>query len=852
MRGLGGGGGGGGKSLEQTPAWAVATVATVFVVVSLLLERGISCLGRKLEREKQKPLLHTLEKIKEELMLLGFISLLLTVFQSVVASLCMPERLSRTMLPCKYIEQPLAADTAGAPMAQVGEGFNDSRTIHARRLFQATTDQTTPGKVQVISVEGLHQLHIFIFVMAVVHVFYSCITVLLGFYKMHSWRKWEEETHKEKLNSIGAGHITYIYVCTLSLHIVAHIMQVSFFRQFGISVTKEDYNCLRLGFIANHKLGMTYNFHGYIQRTMEDDFKVVVGISGYLWAFVVIFLLLNVDGWYTYFWIAFIPFILILLVGTKLQQIITDMALEVRALRVVKPTENMPLEEVNGTINVVKNPDDPQGQELIHKLVRPRDDLFWFNRPQLLLYLIHFILFQNAFELAFFFWLLKTFGFTSCIMGKAWVVISRLVIGVFVQILCSYSTLPLYALVTQMGSQIKHSIFQESTELAIHGWHEKVKEKRKKRKLSHRPVSSSIHKTFGLSSKLKHHNSTSHSTNEAGEMEEEEQEEDQKEIQDDGAEGTLEEQMEFVEELEHFFKQRNMEYKPPKFYGLELNVLKLWRVVTRLGGHDHVTASKLWRTVGEEFKPPKTCTTISWSFRGFYEKALLDYERYKTGVPGTGNIQRPGHMDSSFLQMDSQGTGSPTTPTAQVSAGGLSGSGRARRDSAARAMQGWHSQRTGNGETKDTNGRPRLREQSPPINSAGANTGKRSLKQESARRPVMAKQSDGIVTAFEPPIVDEGPKADWVKINVHKHVDCFEIYALVPGLAREEVRIQCEPGGRLVIAGMPEDPDNPWGVTPFRKVISLPSRIDAHQTSAVVTLYGQLYVRVPIAESKSS
>jgi hypothetical protein len=34
------------KSLEQTPTWALATVATVFVVVSLLLERGINCLGR--------------------------------------------------------------------------------------------------------------------------------------------------------------------------------------------------------------------------------------------------------------------------------------------------------------------------------------------------------------------------------------------------------------------------------------------------------------------------------------------------------------------------------------------------------------------------------------------------------------------------------------------------------------------------------------------------------------------------------------------------------------------------------------------------------------------------------------
>lgn len=32
-----------------------------------------------------------------------------------------------------------------------------------------------------------------------------------------------------------------------------------------------------------------------------------------------------------------------------------------------------------------------------------------------------------------------------------------------------------------------------------------------------------------------------------------------------------------------------------------------------------------------------------------------------------------------------------------------SGSGRARRDAAARAMQGWHSQRMGNGDTKDPN-----------------------------------------------------------------------------------------------------------------------------------------------------
>jgi len=34
------------RSLEQTPTWAVAAVATVFVLVSLLLERGLHRLGK--------------------------------------------------------------------------------------------------------------------------------------------------------------------------------------------------------------------------------------------------------------------------------------------------------------------------------------------------------------------------------------------------------------------------------------------------------------------------------------------------------------------------------------------------------------------------------------------------------------------------------------------------------------------------------------------------------------------------------------------------------------------------------------------------------------------------------------
>lgn len=38
--------------------------------------------------------------------------------------------------------------------------------------------------------------------------------------------------------------------------------------------------------------------------------------------------------------------------------------------------------------------------------VKPSDEHFWFGRPAIVLYLIQFILFQNSFEIAFFFWIL--------------------------------------------------------------------------------------------------------------------------------------------------------------------------------------------------------------------------------------------------------------------------------------------------------------------------------------------------------------------------------------------------------------------------------------------------------------
>ncbi|KAB5534656.1 hypothetical protein DKX38_017742 [Salix brachista] len=242
-----------------------------------------------------------------------------------------------------------------------------------------------------------------------------------------------------------------------------------FFRQFGPSVVHTDYLTLRKGFILNHNLSLKYDFHSYMIRSMEEEFHRLVGVSAPLWGFVVAFMLFNVKGSNLYFWISAIPITvsagsfefkfyqslvfckwnfprqkqkLVLLIGAKLQHVIATLTLETAGLT---------------------------GHSVAGKL-KPRDDLFWFKKPELFLPLIHFILFQNAFELASFFWFWWQFGYRSCFIRNHLLVYIRLVLGFAGQFLCSYSTLPLYALVTQMGTNCKPALFSQRIRETIIGW----------------------------------------------------------------------------------------------------------------------------------------------------------------------------------------------------------------------------------------------------------------------------------------------------------------------------------------------------------------------------------------------
>ncbi|CAH8262618.1 unnamed protein product [Arabidopsis lyrata] len=476
----------GGKQLSQTPTWAVAVVCTFLILISHLLEKGLQRLADWLWKKHKNSLLEALEKIKAELMILGFISLLLTFGETYILKICVSRKAALSMLPCSSEDTELFQKLAPSL----------SRHLLAAGDISVNCKQ---GSEPLITLKGLHQLHILLFFLAVFHVLYSLITMMLSRLKIRGWKKWEQETLSHDYEfSIDHSRLrlthetSFVREHTSFWTTIPFFFYVGcFFRQFFVSVERTDYLTLRHGFISAHLApGRKFNFQRYIKRSLEDDFKLVVGISPVLWASFVIFLLFNVNGWRTLFWASIPPLLIILAVGTKLQAIMATMALEIVETHAI--VQGMPL-------------------------VQGSDQYFWFDCPQLLLHLIHFALFQNAFQITHFFWIWYSFGLKSCFHKDFNLVVIKLFLCLGALILCSYITLPLYALVTQMGSHMKKAVFDEQMAKALKKWHKDIKLKKgKARKLPSKTLG--VSESFSLSSSssattLHRSKTTGHSSN---------------------------------------------------------------------------------------------------------------------------------------------------------------------------------------------------------------------------------------------------------------------------------------------------------------------------------------------------
>ncbi|KAA3467181.1 MLO protein-like protein 1-like [Gossypium australe] len=348
------------RSLEETPTWAVAVVCAIFVIISILIEHGIHSLGK-----------------------------------------------------------PGYAGDSGKDSNKGGGGGGDedrrrkllsyAEDMVWRRVLASSKgkDSCPKGKVALITQSGMHDLHIFIFALAVFHVLYSVATILLAKAKMKKWESWESETKT----------LEYQY--------------------------RNDPSRFRL----THQTSFVKRHSGFST------------IPGMRW-------------------------IILVLVGTKLELIIMEMA-----------------EEIQERSAVVRGA----------PVVEPNNKYFWFNRPRWILFLIHYTLFQNAFQMAYFLWVVPRFLYpreTVLCSGKgcSWAVPSNsmqlhYLPAVFLgdatlqvhRVLNSSDTLlrdSLYARgleyfnlakTLRMGSHMKTAIFEEQTAKALKNWRKAAKKRNKQK-----------------------------------------------------------------------------------------------------------------------------------------------------------------------------------------------------------------------------------------------------------------------------------------------------------------------------------------------------------------------------------
>ncbi|XP_016537549.1 MLO-like protein 15 isoform X1 [Capsicum annuum] len=224
---MAGGGGDQETNLEYTPTWVV--------VVYLL-------------KKKQKPLYEALQKIRQELMLLGFISLLLTVSQDRILKICISKHLTNHWLPCKK-------DNDAKETVHFLTNFF-SLVLGGRCLLVGSANSGYCGakdKAPLLSLTALHHLHTFIFVLAISHVTFSALTILFEGLKIRQWKSWEEYNPEEVLRS----KVTHVQDHDFSK---SRFLGFAFFRQAILWIC--------------HKIGL-YNFEAWLHYA---------GICGFLWS----------------------------------------------------------------------------------------------------------------------------------------------------------------------------------------------------------------------------------------------------------------------------------------------------------------------------------------------------------------------------------------------------------------------------------------------------------------------------------------------------------------------------------------------------------------------------------------
>ncbi|KAI3861462.1 hypothetical protein MKW98_000414 [Papaver atlanticum] len=126
----------------------------------------------------------------------------------------------------------------------------------------------------------------------VMSMFLTTSLVILFMLKKYSWKTWESQARSMALEgegsqgSTGNSKKSLRRLTTFVFHHTSHpwsnnkilVWVLCFIRIFWSSINRADFIALRFGFLTTHQLHLAYDFHNYMLRSMDDEFRDIVGI----------------------------------------------------------------------------------------------------------------------------------------------------------------------------------------------------------------------------------------------------------------------------------------------------------------------------------------------------------------------------------------------------------------------------------------------------------------------------------------------------------------------------------------------------------------------------------------------
>ncbi|KAK2446037.1 Seven transmembrane MLO family protein [Trifolium repens] len=265
------------NSLEYTPTWVMAGVCTVMFVLSYTVVYIFNRLkGFVVNRER--PIYLALQEVakalREESALTGLISVFLTVFGKYLTKISVPACVLHwdIMWPCS---------PADRLKAEAERQANAHPPAHP-----PTTSSFCYSKVPLLSAEAVHQIHIFVYLLAAVYFILSFISFVFGTITIRCWQK--HNTNKTPNDYEGALRTKLANFeraqnnCMSRIFRIIKVLCQSFFKHFFGFVTESDYMVITWGLCMtrdeNDFTDRYHNFHKDISSSYVDNFNRIVGI----------------------------------------------------------------------------------------------------------------------------------------------------------------------------------------------------------------------------------------------------------------------------------------------------------------------------------------------------------------------------------------------------------------------------------------------------------------------------------------------------------------------------------------------------------------------------------------------